>query len=118
MVLKCKYDRRNVDRPKRDISVFTSRHGIRSYRKLQFTPGTALDLASWLPQKVVVKTVEIQNYGGKRADFGLSEAPPNQRFEARRGPRRPCHRSLDLPFISMDDCANVTALKHPSSDSK
>ena len=71
-----------------------------------------------MPQKIVVKTVGIQNYGGKRADFGLFEAPPNRHFEARRGPRRPCHRSIDLLFISMDDFANVIASKHPSSDSK
>ena len=43
---------------------------------------------------------------------------PNRHFEARLGPRRPCHRSLDLFSISIDDCANVTASKHPSGDSK
>ena len=83
-------------------------------------PGTALELASWLPQKIVVRKVEIQNYGGKRCCFGLFERSISESalFEARRGPRRPCHRSLDLLFISMDDCANVTASKHPSGDSK
>ena len=94
------------------------RRAIRSSRASQGTPGTALELASWLPQKIVVRKVEIQNYGGKRCCFGLFEVHPNRHFEARRGPRRPCHRSLDLLFISMDDCANVTASKHPSGDSK
>ena len=35
------------------------RRAIRSSRASQGTPGTALELASWLPQKIVVRKVEI-----------------------------------------------------------
>ena len=70
--------------------------------------------------KIVVRKVEIQNYGGKRCCFGLSfEAHPNRQFEARRGTEEAVPpKPRPVQFISMDDVANVSASKHPSGDSE
>ena len=55
-------------------SKMSQKRSTGSQKALPSVPGYprhALKLASWLPQKILVREVEIQNYGGKRCCFCL-----------------------------------------------
>ena len=94
---------------------FTEFQGITSSpRAYQRSPGTALEMGSWLEQKIAAGKLFIQKYSIKYAFERVQLGASRAHFGARRGPTRPIREALGLPSISTCTVTNAPASRKRS----